>query len=112
MRSWILISVIAGLSEEVVYRSVTYTLVHWLTGSTFIAITLTSAAFAATHALYGIRTMWFIFWLGVFFQLVVLASGTLYLAMMLHAAYDLGFGIIALKFFQREAVSDPLPANP
>jgi membrane protease YdiL (CAAX protease family) len=110
MRFWIYISVIAGLCEEVTYRSVVYTLVLRLTGSPGLSLALTSAAFAAAHALYGLRTALFIFLLGVFFQLSVVITGSLYLAIAIHIGYDLGFGIIALRFFQREVVAEPLPS--
>lgn len=86
---WALISLLAGIGEELCYRGVMFELLGRLTGSVPAAVGLASLAFAGGHALQGWRSaaVTGIFALG--FHGLVLQSGSLIPAMVVHAGYDL-----------------------
>ena len=105
MRVWILISILAGLSEECAYRGLAYIAVGQQTGSRLVAVAICTAAFGVAHMLQGWRGV-----LGtsiialVFHGLVFLTQG-LYLAIGVHIAYDLIVGFLAVRMFLRESAA-------
>jgi membrane protease YdiL (CAAX protease family) len=105
MRIWILISVLAGLSEECAYRGLAYMAVGQQTGSRVLAIVICTAAFGVAHMLQGWRGV-----LGtavialVFHGLVFLTQG-LYLAIGVHILYDVIIGVLAMRMFLRESAT-------
>lgn len=103
MRTWILISILAGLSEECAYRGLAYIAVGQQIGSRGAAVAICTVAFGVAHMLQGWRGV-----LGtaiialVFHGLVFLTQG-LYLAIGVHIAYDLIIGFLAMRMFLRES---------
>jgi membrane protease YdiL (CAAX protease family) len=102
MQVWIVISILAGLSEECAYRGLAYLAVGQETGSRLAAVGICTVAFGVAHMLQGWRGA-----LGtslialVFHGLVYLTQG-LYLAIGVHIAYDLIIGFIAMRMFLSE----------
>lgn len=102
MRVWIVISILAGVTEECAYRGLAYMAVGQQTGSRALAVVICTAAFGVAHMLQGWRGA-----LGtslialVFHGLVYLTQG-LYLAIGVHIAYDLIIGFIAMQMFLSE----------
>jgi membrane protease YdiL (CAAX protease family) len=90
---WTAISLVAGVGEEVTFRGVLYTLLLRLLGSTGVAVGLAAAAFGASHAVQGWRAVLLAVLFGLGFHLLVVVSGSLYLAMGVHVAYDLVAGL-------------------
>jgi membrane protease YdiL (CAAX protease family) len=105
MRVWVVISILAGLSEECAYRGLAYIAVGQQTGSRVLAVVICTAAFGVAHMLQGWRGV-----LGtaiialVFHGLVFLTEG-LYLAIGVHIAYDLIVGFLAARMFLRESAA-------
>jgi membrane protease YdiL (CAAX protease family) len=91
---WVAVSVMAGVSEEYVYRWVFSDLGARLTGSLTLGWMLSILAFSVAHATQGS-------WVAVLFSaafalvahVLVFLTGTLVFAMALHAAYDVLAGI-------------------
>jgi membrane protease YdiL (CAAX protease family) len=98
---WFLVSLSAGLVEEVVYRGVMATLLERLTGSPMIAVVISVAAFVLAHGGRGRHRLILIGLLAVIFHFLVRMTGTLYLAMALHFLYDFIAGVIYLELGKR-----------
>jgi membrane protease YdiL (CAAX protease family) len=104
MRMWVMISILAGLSEECAYRGLAYIAVGQA-GSRALAVAICTAAFGVAHMLQGWRGV-----LGtsimalVFHGLVFLTQG-LYLAIGVHIVYDLVIGFLAMRMFLRESAA-------
>jgi len=76
---WLVVSLAAGIAEETAYRGVLVVLLASVTASFVVAAILSAAAFA----------------IGLVMQAVVSATGTLYVAMGVHAVYDVTAAIRA-----------------
>jgi membrane protease YdiL (CAAX protease family) len=92
---WLIVSIAAGVAEETAYRGVLVVLLASLTASFLVAVLLSAAAFAVVHYPQGAKSMGWVFAIGLVMQGVVLATGTLYVAMGVHAVYDVTAAIRA-----------------
>jgi membrane protease YdiL (CAAX protease family) len=103
MRSWVLVSLSAGFVEEIVYRGVLFgILMHWA-GNWWAAATLCAASFALGHAIQGWKATAIIFAMSIIFQGLVWVTGTLYVAMVVHASYDIIAGFAYLHLWKKTA---------
>jgi membrane protease YdiL (CAAX protease family) len=102
---WIVISVLAGVAEELTYRGVLFTILKEATHSILAGACLSAAAFALAHLSQGWRATAFIFGLALLFQAMTLNSGNLYSAMIVHAVYDFVVGVLVI----RERLRNPKP---
>jgi len=91
-RWWVVVSTAAGVSEEITWRGVQPPLLAFLTGSPLAGALLSAVLFGAAHALQGFRSAAVIVLFALAFQLLVWTSGTLLLAMIVHAVYDITAG--------------------
>lgn len=89
---WIAVSSLAGISEEITWRGVQPPLLAYLAGSPMAGVLLSAIAFGAAHAMQGFKSSAVIVLFALAFQLLVWTSGTLLLAMIVHAAYDVTAG--------------------
>jgi membrane protease YdiL (CAAX protease family) len=92
---WVVVSLAAGIAEETAYRGVLVVLLASLSASFVLAAVVSAAAFAAVHYPQGAKSMGWVFAIGLVMQAVVLATGTLYVAMGVHAVYDVTAAIRA-----------------
>jgi len=90
---WTLVSICAGFFEEIIYRGVLYQILFSLTGSVPAAVLFAVVPFGIVHWRQGIRSVVFITVLSVMLHGLVLFSGTLYMAMIVHTTYDFLAGI-------------------
>jgi membrane protease YdiL (CAAX protease family) len=90
---WVLCSVAAGVSEEVTYRGVMFAILWRLTGNPIAAALIAAAVFSISHVLQGFKSMAIIFGFALAFQSISWLSGSLYVAMIVHAAYDVIAGL-------------------
>ena len=67
-----------------------------MTASFVLAVILSAAAFAIVHYPQGAKSMGWVFAIGLVMQGVVLVTGTLYVAMGVHAVYDVTAAIRAV----------------
>jgi membrane protease YdiL (CAAX protease family) len=99
---WLVVSVAAGVAEETAYRGVLVVLLASATTSFVVAVLLSAAAFAVVHYPQGAKSMGWVFAIGLVMQAVVGATGTLYVAMGVHAIYDVTAAISALGRLRAE----------
>jgi len=90
---WIAVSVLAGIGEEITWRCVQTQLLVPIVGAYAVAALLSAISFGAAHFLQGWRSCAVIVCFALGFQAVVWASGSLFVAMAVHVAYDVTAGI-------------------
>ncbi len=90
---WIAVAVLAGISEEITWRGVQAGLVANLTQSVLAAFLICSISFAVGHAIQGWKSSIVILAFALGFHSLVWLSGSLYVAMAVHVAYDIIAGI-------------------
>jgi hypothetical protein len=79
----------ASVAEEAAYRGVAFEILWYATGNGWVAAVLSALAFALAHTVQGWRSTGWVFLIGLTMQGLVVATGTLVLAMLVHALYDL-----------------------
>jgi membrane protease YdiL (CAAX protease family) len=89
------VSLAAGIAEETAYRGVLVVLLASVTASFVVAALLSAAAFAIVHYPQGAKSVGWVFAIGLVMQALVSATGTLYVAMGVHAVYDVTAAIRA-----------------
>ena len=92
---WLVLSLAAGVAEETAYRGVLVVLLASVTASFVTAVLLSAAAFALVHYPQGAKSMGWVFAIGLVMQAVVAGTGMLYVAMGVHAVYDVTAAIRA-----------------
>ncbi|MEP6590370.1 MAG: CPBP family intramembrane glutamic endopeptidase [Gemmatimonadota bacterium] len=107
---WIAVSIVAGVSEELVWRGVVASLLWWVTGEWIIAAIVTSIAFGISHAIQGWKSATIIGVIALAVQAYVWWAGGLLLAMVMHAAYDVVAGLTYGKL--ADAAGLPVAAAP
>ena len=103
MRMWVVISAMAGITEECAYRGLAMKFLTANHGSYWLALTLCVVAFAIAHAVQGWRGILATAVIAILLHAVVYATQSLYLAIVVHSAYDLMVGIIAMPFLREFA---------
>lgn len=99
---WLVLSLAAGIAEETAYRGVLVVILSSLTASFLLAALLSAAAFAIVHYPQGAKSIGFVFLIGLVMQAVVGATGTLYVAMGVHALYDITAAFRAVGWMRAE----------
>jgi len=89
---WVAVAVLAGISEEITWRGVQAGLAMALTRSVLIAM-FCSISFSAGHIIQGWKSAGVILVFALGFHALVWLSGSLYVAMAVHIAYDITAGI-------------------
>lgn len=102
---WAAVSLAAGVAEELTYRGVASTLLL-LAGMPAVTVVLVvSAAFGLAHALRGWAHVGVTFAIGALLHVLVLASGSLWPAMAVHAVYDFLAGLSYSRLVRRAAAA-------
>jgi membrane protease YdiL (CAAX protease family) len=109
---WVPISLLAGLVEETVYRGVAYQLLLQGTRSSALAILLCVIAFGVAHMTQGPKAALGVGLIGALLHALVILSGSLYVAMVVHALYDLILGIMVMRLFQSSVPHPTAPQAP
>jgi len=111
MRMWVVISAMAGITEECAYRGLAFRFLTDNHGSVALALLLCIAAFAIAHMTQGWRGVLATAIIAAFMHSVVFLTQSLYLAIVVHAIYDLMVGIIAMpilsSFAKAQALAQP-----
>lgn len=111
MRTWILISILAGLSEECAYRGLAYIAVGQQTGSRVLTVVICTTAFGVAHMLQGWRGVLGTAIIALVFHGLVFLTHGLYLAIGVHILYDLIIGFLAMRMFLCESHTPSTQAN-
>jgi membrane protease YdiL (CAAX protease family) len=96
-RMWVAVSAGAAIAEEVAYRGVFVALATSVTGSLPLAVIASAVAFAAVHAPQGLAGVGYVLVIALLHQALVLVTGTLVLAIVVHFAYDVLAGLWLAK---------------
>lgn len=88
------LSVSAGIAEELVFRSFLIAAVLRASGSLTVAVTVSVAAFAVTHAYQGVAGVLRVAILGLALTAPLLLTGSVFPAMIAHITLDLTAGLI------------------
>jgi membrane protease YdiL (CAAX protease family) len=97
---YVLLCVVAGTAEEFIYRGVMTELAQRLIGIAIVTILAMSIAFAAAHAMQGLRSMAAIFVIALACHALVWLAQSLIPAMAVHFAYDLTAGMLIPRWFE------------
>jgi len=98
---WIAVSATAGFAEEFAYRGVLFGILIYRIPNWWAAALLSALSFALAHAIQGWSGAVIIFFMSIVFQGVVLFTGTLYVAMAVHALYDIIAGFAYLRLYKQ-----------
>jgi len=107
MGYWAIISAAAAFSEEITYRGVLFAELWYFTGSPWAAALLSAAAFGFGHAIQGWRAGLIIFFFALAAQSIAWLAGSLYIAMLLHFAYDFAAGFVYMRLTAAEPTPPP-----
>ena len=105
-KSFVRLSVTAGICEEVIYRGILLTILSAIIG-TWPAVVVSSLIFGLAHAYQGANGVFRTTLVGLAFALVVLATGTLYVAIILHVVLDITQGRLMAAMVRIEAHGAP-----
>ncbi len=107
-RGFALVSFTAGICEELLYRGYLMWYCAVWTGPIF-AVVISSVLFGFGHVYLGVGHVVRTAIVGVVFALIVLATGSLWPAMLLHAVLDLVAGEVGYRALSEPAARVPAP---
>jgi membrane protease YdiL (CAAX protease family) len=93
LAGWTALAVLAGVTEEIAYRAVLFAILYRMTGSLVVAAAATAVSFGFVHAPQGAASQVTIGIIGLVLQALVLVTGSLLPAMLVHAAANVIAGI-------------------
>ena len=96
---WMMSAILAGATEEIIFRGVLFALLVALTGNVTLAAALSAGAFALAHYRQGWKNMGFIAAIALLFQWLVIATASLVPAIAVHAVYNIARGVRASRGF-------------
>jgi hypothetical protein len=94
LATFYLMSLTAAFSEQLAYRGVLFVLLSAVTASWLAAALIAAAAFGAAHVFQGWRSAGIVALVGLRDQIVVGLTGTLAVAMIIHALHDIIAGTV------------------
>lgn len=94
MALWTVLSLAAGLGEEITYRTAMPALLDSFGAPGLAGAVISAAIFGLAHAVQGWRNTIIIFLAGLVLHGLVILTGTLWLAIVVHFLYDLAAGVI------------------
>ncbi len=100
--AWLLIALVAGVAEEIIYRGALLGLLEPMLGGWWPAVGVCVAACAAAHWVQGWSAMLIIIGFAFCFHVLVRVTGDLYTAMAVHILYDFAVGWLLLWLARRE----------
>jgi len=114
---WAGVSVVAGFGEEVTYRGVMFILLSRLLGGPLPAAIVAATVFGLSHILQGWKNVGIIAVVALAMHGLVIWSGSLYIAMAIHAVYDVVAGLACGRLGERfgypaEGIEVPTPSTP
>ena len=98
---WLVSATVAGATEEIIFRGVFFALLAEITGSVAAAAVVSAIVFALAHYRQGWKSMAFIAPTALLFQWLVIYSGSLAPAMIVHAIYNIIRGLRASLSYRK-----------
>lgn len=103
---WVVVSLAAGVSEEMNYRGVLFAILRGLSGSAVAGALGSAALFGLAHIFQSRRSVAIITLIALLMQALAWWSGSLYLPMAVHALYDIVAGFAYARLIRaREAAA-------
>jgi len=96
------VAISAGISEQIAYRGLLFTLLAALVGSWWLAAVLAAVPFGVVHAFQGWRSAGIITLVALRDQIVVGLTGTLVFAIAIHIIHDMIAGTVLCIRTRRE----------
>jgi membrane protease YdiL (CAAX protease family) len=90
---WFAVSLLAGVGEEITWRGVQTQLLFGMTNTYVAAAILCAISFGLAHFIQGWQSAIVITVFALGLQVVAFVSGSLYVAMLVHVAYDITAGL-------------------
>ena len=112
MRKWVVISALAGITEECAYRGLAFRLLTQNGGTVWIALLVCVASFGIAHMTQGGRGVLGSSLIAMVMHGIVFLTQSLYLVMVVHAVYDLIVGVIAMPILSQFAKTQELSPAP
>lgn len=100
---WVATVLVASVAEEAAYRGVGMSVLWYSLGNPWVSALVLATAFAVAHGVQGRKSGVLIFLIALVMHGLVAATGTLVLAMVVHAVYDLVAGYWIAKEAARYA---------
>lgn len=91
---WVVISLLAGVGEELTYRGVMFVLLWRMTGSPVMAALVAAVVFGFSHYLQGWKNVVLIAGFALLFHALYFFSGSLLIPMLVHFLYDVTAGLM------------------
>jgi membrane protease YdiL (CAAX protease family) len=111
---WVPVAIGAGLAEEAAYRGVAWTLLARYTGNVWVAAAICIVAFGVAHITQKWKSVVIILAIAAVMHAFVAFTGTLVLAMIVHAVYDLAVAVLigrrTARLERESASTDPVRA--
>ncbi|MEP7271056.1 MAG: CPBP family intramembrane glutamic endopeptidase [Acidobacteriota bacterium] len=104
---WTLTVLFAGVSEEVAYRGAAMSILWYSLRNPWLAAFICAVAFAVAHWSQGVKSGVVIFAIALAMHALVAITGTLVLAMIVHATYDFVAGYLIAKEARRFDLEAP-----
>lgn len=95
---WVVISLLAGIGEELTYRGVMFLLLWRVTGSALAAALIAAVIFGVSHFVQGWKSAVLIGGFALVFHGLYWISGSLLAPMLVHFIYDVTAGMMYNKF--------------
>lgn len=109
---WVAVAIAAGVAEEVTYRGVMFAVLTGITGSAVAGAALASLVFGLSHIVQGWKSAGIITVIALLLHGLVALSGTLLLAIAIHAIYDIVAGLAYGRMGERLGYPiDGIPAG-
>lgn len=102
---WLVVSLAAGIGEEITYRGVLYAVLLGLGLPPAASVALAALAFGVAHLAQGPRSAAIVVLGALGFHALALASGALYLPMAVHVLYDAIAGVYLGRALRRSAAA-------
>ena len=94
---YVIMAIAAGIAEEAAYRGVGMSLLSEVLGNTWIAALMLATAFALAHLIQEWKSVPIIFLMALAMHALVAVTGTLVVAMVVHAVFDVVAGVVAAR---------------
>ena len=98
---YVTMAIAAGIAEETAYRGVGMAVLTWSTGNAWMAGAIMSLAFGIAHITQEWKSVWIVVVMAILMHALVAFTGTLVIAMAVHAVYDIIAGIIGSREAER-----------
>jgi membrane protease YdiL (CAAX protease family) len=92
--SWVLVSAVSGVGEEIVFRAALFAILYQMTGDYWVAGAISALFFALSHLTHGLISTVIRFFVALGLQWLVQISSGLYAAIAVHFIHNLLNGFV------------------